>query len=307
MSHWFIFALIGPVLYALTNLIDKRLLSRYFQEGGVGTLILFSALLSVLALPAFWVIEPEVLNVSGDSMIILLITAVLDVALLWCYLLALKQDAPSVVITYYQLVPVFALVFGFMILDEVVSADKLMAACIILIGTSIVSFEVDTENKFTFRWRTAILMLLACSFWALGEVLFKSAALEVNVWRSLFWKHVALVFVGMVIFACIPSYRQHFWQAVRSNSRAILSLNVLNEVLYMAASASVAYAVMLAPVALVLLATTYQAFIVLGVGVLVWRLLPNLSTEMVHGKHLVQKTVAIVVTGIGTYLLLIAG
>jgi drug/metabolite transporter (DMT)-like permease len=307
MSHWFIFALIGPVLYALTNLIDKRLLSRYFQEGGVGTLILFSALLSVLALPVFWIIDPTVLEVSTDNVTILLLAAILDVGLLWCYLLALKQDAPSVVITYYQLVPVFALIFGFVILDEVVSANKLLAAGVILIGTSIVSFEVDTENKFTFRWKTAILMLLACSFWALGEVLFKSAALEANVWRSLFWKHVALVAVGMVIFALVPSYRQHFWHAVRSNSGAILSLNVLNEMLYMAASASVAYAVMLAPVALVLLATTYQAFIVLGIGVLAWKFLPNLSMEMVHGRHLLQKTIAIIVTGIGTYMLLVAG
>jgi drug/metabolite transporter (DMT)-like permease len=230
-SYWFAFALLGPLLYAMTNLIDKQLLSRYFREGGVGTLILFSALLSVLALPVFWFIDPTVLNVDSDSLLILLITAVLDVLLLWCYLLALKDDAPSVVITYYQLVPVFALFFGFTILGETVTGMKLVASAIILLGTTIVSFEVDTENRYKFKWKTALLMLVACASWALGETLFKSAALEVNVWRSLFWKHVALVGVGAFIFTAIPSYRQHFKEALRSNSSAILSFNVLNEIL----------------------------------------------------------------------------
>ncbi len=303
-SYWFVFALLGPLLYAMTNLIDKQLLSRYFKDGGVGTLILVSSLLSILALPVFWLIEPSVLDVTRSSIVVLSVTALLDVALIWCYLLAMKGDAPSVVITYYQLVPVFALIFGYTILGETITNSKLIASGIILIGTSIVSFEVDAENKFKFRWRTASLMIVACSFWALGEVLFKSAALEVNVWRSLFWKHVALVAVGIILFALIPKYRRHFIDALRKNSKAILSLNVLNEVLYMTASASVAFAVMLAPVALVLLATTYQAFIVLGIAAVIWVFWPKMATEMVHGRHLLQKLTAITITGYGTYLLL---
>jgi len=62
--NWFVIALIGPFLYAITNHIDKILLEKFFKDGGVGTLILFSSLLSVVALPVVLIAEPTVLMVD---------------------------------------------------------------------------------------------------------------------------------------------------------------------------------------------------------------------------------------------------
>lgn len=101
---WFFLALIGPFLYALTNHIDKILLEKYFKQGGVGTLMLFSSLLSALVLPFFYFADSTVLDVSGINVIILTIVAILNIGLLWLYFLALKGDEASVVIVFYQLV-----------------------------------------------------------------------------------------------------------------------------------------------------------------------------------------------------------
>lgn len=304
-NSWVIPAFIPPVLYALVNLIDKNLLSKYFKEGGVGTLILFSSLLSVLAVPLCWIIDPTVFDVGAAEILVLGCTAMLDILLLWLYLLALKEDEPSVIITYYQLVPVIGLVLGYLILKEVVSSDRLVAATIIIFGTTIISFQFEKGKQAAFRLRTALLMLGACTCWALGNVLFKDIALTSNLWRSLFWKHAILALVGVILFAMIPTYRYHFLRSLKENSTTILSLNVLNEVLYMVGSAASAFATMRAPVALVQLAITYQAFFVLGIGIVLSRFFPRLEADRLNRNHLPQKIIAIVVTGVGTYQLLV--
>lgn len=301
---WFLLALVAPFLYALTNHIDKILLEKYFKAGGVGTLILFSSLLSILAIPVILLADPSIMQVSVQNIIVLSIVAILDVAILWFYLLALKGDEPSIIIVFYQLVPVFALALGYMILGETITRIQLLAMAIIILGTSLVSFEIDDENNWKLRRQTVFFMTAAAVAWALESVLFKVAALEENVWRSLFWEYIVLIIIGVLIFLFIPMYRHNFLRALKVNSVNILSLNVLNESLYMVGNITVAFAVMLAPVALILLGESFQSIFVLGIGIFLAIFFPKLATERVSKKHIVQKIIAIVITGIGTYMLL---
>jgi drug/metabolite transporter (DMT)-like permease len=233
---WFFLALVGPFLYALTNHIDKILLEKYFKEGGVGTLILFSSLLSALALPLIYLADPTVLRVSDLHKLVLAVVGVLNILVLWFYLLALKDEEASVAIVFYQLVPVFGLVLGYFILGETLTRTQLTAMAIILVGTSIISFEIDGENNFKLRGQTIAFMVAASFFWALGSVIFKAVALEENVLRSLFWEHLMLTLIGIVIFIVARGYRAHFLAAIRTNSKAIISLNFANEILYMVAT-----------------------------------------------------------------------
>lgn len=301
---WFLLALVAPFLYAITNFVDKVLLEKYFKEGGVGTLILFSALLSILALPVILIADPTVLSVDGFNIFILTVVAILDIAILWFYLLALKGDEPSIIIVFYQLVPVFALALGYFILGETLTEAQLIAMAIIIFGTTLVSFEFDDENNFKLRKQTVLYMSAAALAWALESVLFKAVALEENVWRSLFWEHLVLVLVGIIIFTFIRSYRQHFLKALKENSTGILSLNVLNESLYMMGNIVVAFAVMLAPVSLILLGESFQSIFVLIIGISLTLFLPKIYSEKINKRHIVQKVLAILITGIGTYLLL---
>jgi len=303
-NTWFFLALIAPLLYSFTNHIDKILLEKYFKEGGVGTLILVSSLLSIVAVPLLYLGDPTVLAVDGKSVLILAGLSLLDIILLWFYLLALRDDESSVVIVFYQLVPVLGVVFGYLILGEAITRMQGMAMAIVILGTTIISVEIDSENHVKPRWKTVVFMSIACTCWAIELVIFKTVALEENVVRSLFWKHVMLVLLGIVIFVAVPKYRERFLTAARSKSRAILSLIVLNEVLYILGTVAIAFAAMQAPVGLVLLTETYQAIFVFAIGVLLTKYFPKVSVENIDAKHLWQKFLAICVTGLGTYLLL---
>lgn len=301
---WFFIALIGPFLYAATNHIDKILLEKYFKEGGVGTLILFSSLLSALALPFLFLADVTAFSIDPMSMLVLAVVGILNILVLWSYLMALKDEEASVAIVFYQLVPVFGYVLGYLILDEVLTSMQLIAMAIIILGTSIISFEMDAENKFKLRTNTVFFMLMAAFCWGLESVIFKAVALEENLWRSLFWEHLMLAFAGVLIFIFIRSYRSHFLVALKSNSARVLSLNVANESLYMLGNIAFSIAYLIAPVALVLLTESYQPIFVLAIGVVLTLFFPRVATEKIEAKHIWQKLFAIAITGLGTYLLL---
>lgn len=303
---WFFLTLTAPFFYALTNHIDKILLEKYFKERGVGALMLFSSLLSALALPIFLWVDPQVLNVSGFHIFVLACVATCYVLVLWFYFLALKDDEASIVIVFYQLVPVFGYILGFLLLDEILTKLQLVAMATIILGTTIISFEIDAENNFKLRKQTIVYMLSASFFWALGSVIFKAVALEENVWRSLFWEHLVLTVIGIILFVSVRTYRRNFISAIKNNSLEITSFNILNEVLYMAGNAIFAYAFLLAPISLVLLLNSFQPIFVLAIGIVLTLFFPHVSVEKIRAQHLAQKFLAICITGVGTYLLLLS-
>ena len=299
---WFFIALIGTFFYACTNHLDKIILEKYFK-GGIGALFLFSAIFSVLALPFLFLVDHSVFNVSLSNMLVLVIVAIFHLLVLWFYLIALKHDEASIVIVFYQLVPVFACVLGYLILGETLTKLQLMAMALVIFGATIISFEIDTDNRFKLRQKVILPMLGAAFCWATGDTVFKMVALRENVVRSLFWENLTLFVVGILIFIFIRSYRENFLLAIKNNSRAILSFNLLNEALYVLGNIIFGFAYIMAPVSLVLLTDSFQPIFVLVIGIFFTIFLPKISTEKIQAKHIWPKILAIFITGIGTYLL----
>jgi drug/metabolite transporter (DMT)-like permease len=304
--NWIFLTVLGPFLYALTNHIDKHLLERQFKQGGVGTLMLFSSFLAAFALPILYWINPAVLSVSARHIAVLVAVGILNTLVLLFYLMALDGEEASVAIVFYQLVPVLGLILGYVILGETISRLQFVAMAIVILGTTIISFEIDAENRFKLRRQTIIYMLAASFCWALGSVIFKAVAIEEDVWRSLFWEHLTLAAAGVFMFACIGSYRGNFLAALTHNTRRIVSLNVLNEALYMCGNIIFSYSYVRAPISLVLLVDSFQPIFVLAIGVFLTVFFPHIAEEKIHAKHLWQRFLAICITGVGTYLLFVS-
>jgi drug/metabolite transporter (DMT)-like permease len=293
-------------LYALTNHIDKHLLEKQFKSGGVGTIMLFSSFLAFFALPLLFWIDPAVFAVKPLYIAVLFITGILNTLVLLFYLKALNDEEASIVIVFYQLVPVFGLILGYLILGETITRLQFIAMAIILLGATIISFEIDIENRFKLRRQTIALMLAASFCWALGSVIFKAVALKEDVWRSMFWEYLTLAIAGVFMFTFIRSYRTNFLNALKHNTRRIVSINIMNEVFYMGGNVIFAYSYMLAPISLVLVVDSFQPLFVLAIGIFLTVFFPRITVEKIQAKHLWQKFFAVCITGIGTYLLFVS-
>jgi hypothetical protein len=78
----------------------------------------------------------------------------------------------------------------------------------------------------------------------------------------------------------------------------------LNEGLYIIGNVVVAFAYLLAPIGLVLLTESFQPIFVFALGIFFTFFFPKVATEKIYARHILQKVIAICITGLGTYLLL---
>lgn len=300
--NWFFIALIGPILYASANHIDKYLISRYMKEGAVGALIIFSSIFSIIALPIVVFIHPDVFAVSLLQGVALALNSTLIVFAVLLYFYALRNDEASYVVPFYQTIPIFAFILGYFILGETVTAFQGIASFIIISGALVLSFEFGI-GKTLFRREVVILMLGASLLYAVNGVVFKLIAVESGFWPGTFWGLVGKIIIGFIFLAFVPTYRRQFFSMFSQNKLAVFSLNSFNESLTIVAEAVTQYATLLAPVALVLLVNAFQPLFVFIIGIAITLLLPSFGKESLNQKTIIQKIIGIGLMILGTYFL----
>jgi len=272
--NWFFIALIAPLLYAISNHTDKYLISKYVNNNEVGSLIIFSALFGIFVLPIILIINPLVLEVSLWQGTILVVIGILVVFSILCYLYALKFDEATFVVPFYQTIPIFGFILAYFILGETLTKTQILASLAILSGALILSFDIQNQ-KIHFKKRVVLLMITASFFYAISDVLFKFVAIERGFWVSTFWTLIGKVLIGFVFLLFISSYRKQFWLLLKKARSKILALNSTNETLAIIADLTSQYAVLLAPVALVLMVNSFQPLFVFIIGFVLTTFFPT--------------------------------
>lgn len=300
---WFFLALIGPFAWALVNHADKYLLSSRTIGGKPGALIILSTLVGLVVSGIIYLAYPSVVDIPWVTAGKLIIVGILVSVNILLYLFAMQKGEASVIVPFYQLVPVFGFILGYFILGEVVSNKELLAGVIIIAGAFIMSFEIDVDEGYKFRHDITWYMLCAVGLLSFSEVLFKSETVVSDFWRSVFWQHIGLGAFCLVLVLFVPRWRNDFVDLVRSNSRAVFGLNSMSEAMTIFGNLTFSYATLLAPIALVMLVASYQPVFVFVIGVLLTKFFPHISTEKVSRKHLFHRVGAITVILVGTTLL----
>lgn len=300
--NWFFIALLGPIIYALANHTDKYLLSKYVKGGEVGALIIFSSVFSIFVLPILIYFHPEVLHTSFMHGSILLGNGILVMFAVLLYFYALYEDDASVVVSFYQTIPVFAAILGYFFLGETVTLQQGIASLIIILGAFILSFEMGI-GKVRFKTKVVCMMLCASLLYAINAVVFKHVAMNEGFWSGTFWGLVGKVCIGFGFLLFIPTYRNQFLTMFRQNTLAVLGLNSLSEILFILGEAVTAYATLLAPVFLVLLVNGFQPLFVFVIGIFLTLFFPKLGKESLSKKIIIQKIIGITLLMVGTYFI----
>jgi len=76
--------------------------------------------------------------------IVLVLSGALGVACLILYFKALQDNEASVVVPYYQTIPIFGFILGYFILGEVLNASQIVACGLVIIGTIILSLDLTS-------------------------------------------------------------------------------------------------------------------------------------------------------------------
>ena len=301
MSNWLLFALSAPVLWAISIHLDKYLVERYFKQTSVAVLLVFTALMGVLALPVIWWFRPEVLTLAWPDALLIGLSGVLFMGAIWFYLQALQSEEASVVAPLFQAAPLFGYLLGYFVLGETLSAVQTIGGLLIIGGALLLSIQ-PRSRRTGFNARLIALMLVCTFALALTSLIFKIFAIRDEFWTTTFWTFVGEGVFGAAILA-VPRYRRIFFDLLRTNPIAVLSINGANELMNVTGSLGARYALLLAPISLVQAIGSTTGLFVFLFGVAITLFLPGVGTEDLSRANLARKALAAIVVVVGVILI----
>ena len=109
---WLVFALSGPVLWAVSTHIDKFLVDKYFRDSDTAVLMVFTAFIGVAALPVIWAFDPQVMALSATAIGVMTLSGILYMGAMLFYLRAIQREEASVVAPLFQANTLFTFALG---------------------------------------------------------------------------------------------------------------------------------------------------------------------------------------------------
>jgi drug/metabolite transporter (DMT)-like permease len=299
--YWLIYALSGPVLWALSTHIDKYLVERYFKQGSVAVLMVFTAIIGTLALPPIWLFQPSVISLDQQSMAVIAVSGILYMSAIYFYLQALQTEEASTIAPFFQAAGIFGLILGFFVLGEKISFIQVVGALLTIAGSVLLSLRFGRAAH-RINIRLVILMLACALAIALSSLIFKFFAVRDEFWTSTFWNFVGQALFGLILML-IATNRRQFNEVIRANTGAVLSINGVNEVINLGGNLGVRYALLFAPLGIVQAISSTTSFFVLFIGIILTLFFPGLGREEIGIASLVQKFIAITLIVSGVLLI----
>lgn len=303
--QWYFFAFLSPLLWAISNHVDKYILSKYLKSAGSGVLAIFAGLVGLMLSLGILIVSPSsIFGMSLFHAVIIISNGALLIIAFIPYYYALRDEDASLVVPLYQMIPIFSLIGGFFLLGESITLIQALGGICIIFGAVLISIDIAGAG-FNLKKRVFLLMILSSFLLSVHFLVFKLIALEESFWTTVFWEYLGSVAVAIFLLLFISSYRRQFINVLKENSSGVISVNVFNEILNIGAKLVANYAGMLVPVVLVNFANGLQPMFVFLIGLAITLFLPFINKEQVSKKHIIQRIIAIIVLLFGTYLLIV--
>lgn len=300
MTFGFLLGVCAAFLWSIVNLIDKYLVERFSKNTGIGALIVLSSLFPSTLVPIAFFVAHGNITLPFNEVLILLFSGALTVLWVALYLLALEDDDASTVMPIFQLTPIAAFFTAYVILGELPSSAQMIAGAVILVGSLVLGYEFATGK---FKWKLLAYIGGASIAIALMNTLFKLVAEDTPFWTSIFWYAVGTTICGICLTIFHTQYRNQFIKFIKENAGIGLTLNGLNESLTVAGDIIFAYAILLAPIALIQTTEAFQPVFVFLIGIFLTLFFPSVVHEDFSRPILIQKLFGIIFVCLGTVLL----
>ncbi len=305
--NWFLIALGAPILWGIVNISDNYLVanfSRKEKERSSGGLVLFSSLIGIFIAFFIFLFTPLVFNISFLDKILLFITGGLTIVWILFYLYALEIEDVSAVVPWFLTIPIFGYILGYIFLGEILTTFQIIGSVIVLFGSVIISIDFKEEKR-KIKHKPVIYMICASLAAAISGVIFKYVTIEGNFWISSFWEYFGLGIIGLVIYFLIPKYRHEFNYMNKTGGRKIFIVNIVSELMSISGNLLTNFAILLAPITMVYLVSSFQPAIVLFLSIIGTKFFPQIIKENISKRVLIPKIIAICIMIVGSVLLFI--
>lgn len=287
----YLFLLLPPLLYAVTNLIDKKLTVGEDDDSLPSSLMLIGGLFNLLV--SISILFFLLFKGSFEFSLGLFLNGSLFTLAIWSYLKVLKDSDTDRVIIWYQTIPIFGLIGGMLFLGEHLNFITISSILLIMFGSITMSLEKGKVNK-----KMILMMLMSSLLIASNDVVFAFFGREIGVMSAIFSDLIGKTFWSLVFL-----FNSKAFKGFAVGLKTKFLLHSFNEILYIIADAMFDVAKIFAPVAIVqALVSTQPIFVFLGALILAI-FYPKILGEVFEKKYLKTKIIGLILVTVGSIIL----
>jgi len=194
---WLFFALLSPLLWATSNLMDGDIVFHRMRKPMVlmGTTGLFSGL------PALFLILTGNFSVPSLSVILFgLATGMVGLVVYYPYFRALETASPAEVVLLWNLGPVLVTIGAYFLLDERLTVLKYVAIALLILSTVVIQGTRESFLKLKVNKKAALWMVLASVGLAIQGLMDKRLFQDTSTVNGLTLISVGSFALGLVLF-----------------------------------------------------------------------------------------------------------
>lgn len=303
MTIALIITLIASLLWAITNHIDKYLLSKIDNsESNIKTLLVFSSFVAGIVISPVWLFMSKFqINISFLSLLSVILAAILYILATYFFFKALENNDASIVVVMSQLIPVFSYIFALILFQETLDTNEIIGALIIISSAIIISFDFSQKSKKN-KWVALLFMSASSLIYSFYFICFDFATRNGEYNAVAFWYQIGLLLIGFCLIS-IKSFREEFLKKIKKNGKRFITLNIINEVLNLTANLMINFAAITLPLALANTLMGFQGVFCFIIGVIGTLLFPKIITEDLDKRTVVQKIFCIILAIIGLIIM----
>lgn len=294
---WILLALLGPLLWASSNIFDKYALDKV-SRGNYDFLFfgtMGSFLVVVLTLIVFGLEQ-----ISHIVFIPIMAGFFLQYSYLFYSYALQKEDASYIVplyITYSVVVLILSPLFG-----EVITKLQLISFFIVFLGALVLSLKKLSFELFNYR-KGALLMIPAIILISFYVLFINQSLKELSFIDTFIYDLIGFSLAGISLML-IPKWRKEIITGLKTASMKKYSLFLINDTLDMSGHIVYKYALLLAPSAsLVAVLGGIQPFYVLVLGAIFTIFFPKIIKEDISRDEIIQKVIGVTIIVLGIIVL----
>lgn len=290
---WLLFTILATLTWAIVNIIDKYILSKWIKNPIVPVMILgVIGLLSSLLVYLF----------QGFSILSYLntgfafVSGIFYILAMIFYFKAVKIEEVSRVIPLFYFTPLFILALAAIFLGETFTPIKYLGIFLLIIGAILISsrkLEITVGKALWF-------MLLASLLLAINQVITKYLLNFADFWTVFSYTRIGAV------FALAPIFYINFPKlvsTVRKHGKKVVVVISMSESLNMVGVLLITIATSIGYVSLVNALSSIQPFFVLLFTITLSAFYPKILKEEIGRSTVILKSVAIVIMFAGAMLI----
>lgn len=293
--NWVMITLIALFLWAITNIIDKAVVSKYFKRPIIYSFFSgFFLALPLLAIPYF-----GLAFVSWEQTVLALLSGAIYLYALIPFYYAIFDEEVSRVIPVWQLMPLFVLLLSYLFIGEVLTGVHLAAFVLLVSGSILISLR---KVKKLFKLNKAFYLTLFSAFlFAIQYVMSKYVYLNQSYVNGFLWIRIGSVLAVIPLFF-VPSFRKGLIKTFKVLKAKVIGAIAVSNFCIVAGLVLLNYALSLNSVTLISAMEGVQSVFVLILAIFISRWKPSILEEDMDKKTLFIKIIAIVMIVAGVYL-----